>query len=44
MFLRLAYAAKVDAIVTDDEDLLALAGESRIPILSPRELAARVKK
>jgi uncharacterized protein len=43
MFLRLAYAAKVDAIVTGDDDLLALAGESRIPILSPSELAARVK-
>mgnify|MGYP003409300999 CR=1 FL=1 len=35
MFLRLAYAAKVDALVTGDDDLLALAGESRIPILSP---------
>ncbi len=44
MFLRLAYAAKVDAIVTGDNDLLALAGESRIPILSLSELAARIKK
>ena len=44
MFLRLAYAEKVDAIVTGDNDLLALAGESWIPILSPSELAARVKK
>ena len=44
MFLRLAFAAKVDAIVTGDDDLLALAGESRIPILSPSELATRVKK
>jgi uncharacterized protein len=43
MFLRLAYAAKVDAIVTGDDDLLALASESRIPILSPSELAARSK-
>jgi uncharacterized protein len=43
MFLRLAYAAKVDAIVTGDDDLLALASESRIPILSPSELAARIK-
>jgi predicted nucleic acid-binding protein len=33
MFLRVAYAAKVDAIVTGDNDLLALASESRIPIL-----------
>lgn len=44
MFLRLAYAAKVDVLVTGDDDLLALVGESRIPILSPSELAARVKK
>ena len=44
MFLRLAYAAKVDAIVTGDDNLLALAGESRISILSPSELAARIKK
>ena len=33
MFLRVVYAAKVDAIVTGDDDLLALAGESWIPIL-----------
>lgn len=44
MFLRLAYVAKVAAIVTGDGDLLALADESRIPILSPSELAARIKK
>ena len=44
MFLRLAYAEKVDAIVTGDDDLLGLAGESRILILSPSELAARLKK
>ena len=44
MFLRLAYAAKVDAIVTGDDDLLALAGESRIPILSLSKLAGRNKK
>lgn len=35
MFIRLAYAAKADAIVTGDDDLLSLALESRIPILSP---------
>ena len=35
MFLRLAYAARADAIVTGDDDLLALALESRIPILTP---------
>ena len=44
IFLRLAYAAKVDAIVTGDDDLLALAGESRIPILSLSKLAGRNKK
>ena len=35
MFLRLAYAAKADAIVTGDDDLLTLAPESRIAILTP---------
>ena len=44
MFLRLAYSAKVDALITGDDDLLAIAGESRIPILSPSELASCVKK
>lgn len=34
-FIRLAYAAKADAIVTGDGDLLAIALESRIPILTP---------
>ncbi len=43
MFLRLAYAAKVDALVSGDDDLLALASESRIPILSPSELATQIK-
>lgn len=35
MFIRLAYAAKVSALVTGDDDLLALAPASRIPILTP---------
>jgi putative PIN family toxin of toxin-antitoxin system len=35
MFIRLAYAAKADAIITGDDDLLTLAPESRIPILTP---------
>jgi putative PIN family toxin of toxin-antitoxin system len=35
MFVRLAYATKADALVTGDDDLLALAPESRIPILGP---------
>jgi predicted nucleic acid-binding protein len=31
--------ARVDAIVTGDRDLLALAGESKIQIIRPAELA-----
>ena len=34
-FLRLAYAARADALVTGDADLLALAGKSRVAILAP---------
>ena len=40
MFIRLAYAAKADAIVTGDDDLLILAPQSRIPILSPAAFRA----
>ena len=40
MFIRLAYAAKADAVVTGDGDLLVLALESRIPILSPAAFRA----
>ena len=40
IFIRLAYAAKADAVVTGDGDLLALAPESRIPILSPAAFRA----
>ena len=39
MFLRLAYAAKADALVTGNGDLLILAGESRIPIMTPAAFA-----
>ena len=35
MFLRLAYAARVDALVTGDSDLLAVKRRSRIRILTP---------
>jgi len=38
MFLRLAYAARAYALVSGDHDLLALAGKSRIPILTPEAL------
>ena len=41
-FLQLAYAAKADALVTGDEDLLALAGKSRVPILTPDALKAEL--
>jgi len=41
-FLRLAYAAKVDALVTGDADLLAVAARSRIPILTPEALRQRL--
>ena len=42
-FLRLAYAAKADALVTGDGDLLALAGKSRVPILTPDALRAQLR-
>lgn len=38
MFLALAYAASADALVTGDADLLDVAPESRITILSPGAL------
>lgn len=41
-FLLLAYAAKADALVTGDNDLLALAGESRVPVLPPDAFRARL--
>lgn len=40
MFVRLAYAAKADAIVTGDEDLLVLAPDSSIPIRTPAAFRA----
>jgi len=42
-FLQLAYAAKADALVTGDEDLLALAGRSRVPVLTPDALKAELR-
>lgn len=41
-FLRLAHAAKADALVTGDADLLALASHSKIPILTPDALKQRL--
>ncbi len=40
MFLRLAYAARVDALVTGDDDLLVVAPRSRIAIVTPEALRA----
>ena len=42
IFLRLAYTARVEALVTGDGDLLALAGKSRIPILTPDALKTKL--
>jgi len=42
-FLQLAYAAKADALVTGDEDLLTLADKSRVPILTPDALKAKLR-
>jgi len=42
VFLRLAYAARADALVTGDGDLLSLAARSRIPILAPDALKQRL--
>ena len=43
MFLRLAYAARVQALVTGDKDLLAVAGKSRIPTLTPDALKTEMR-
>ena len=40
MFLRLAYAAKAGALVTGDADLLVLAAQSRIRIMTPAAFEA----
>ena len=43
LFLRLAYAARADALVTGDSDLIALAPESRVRIVTPAALRALVE-
>ena len=43
IFLRLAYAARAEALVTGDEDLLAVAGKSRIPILPPDAMKTKLR-
>jgi len=42
-FLRLAYAAGADALVTGDADLIALAPRSRVRIVTPAVLHALVQ-
>ena len=41
-FLELAMAGNADALVTGDNDLLSLASEFSIPIITPRELRNRL--
>ena len=41
-FLDLAQSGKADVLVTGDEDLLALAGQTRLLILTPEEYRRRV--
>ena len=41
-FLELALAGQADALVTGDNDLLALASEFTVPIITPRELKERL--
>ena len=43
LFLRLAYAARADALVSGDADLIALAPNSRVPIVTPAALQALVQ-
>ena len=43
MFLRLAYSAKVHALVTGDKDLLSVADRSRIPVMTPDALRIAMK-
>ena len=44
MFLRLAYSAKVDALVTGDADLLAVGTRSKVQILSPEALREKLTR
>ena len=44
IFLELAIAAGADAVVTGDADLLALAGNTEVSILTPAEFRRRVER
>ena len=41
-FLELALAGHADALITGDNDLLVLANEFSIPIITPRQLRERL--
>ena len=41
-FLKLALAGNADALVTGDNDLLVLASEFSVPIITPRQLRDRL--
>ena len=41
MFLSLAEAGRADVLVTGDDDLLALRGQTRFPIETPEQYRAR---
>lgn len=41
-FLALAVAAKADALITGDKDLLELANDFEVPILTPAVLRVRL--
>ena len=43
-FLELALAGKADALVTGDDDLLALAPVFSVPILPPNDIRERLRK
>ncbi|MGH7963530.1 MAG: putative toxin-antitoxin system toxin component, PIN family [Candidatus Binatia bacterium] len=43
IFLRLAYAANADALVSGDADLLAVSTMSRVPLITPEKLETLLK-
>ncbi|MGH8770039.1 MAG: hypothetical protein ACREV2_02485 [Burkholderiales bacterium] len=42
IFLRLAYAANADALVSGDADLLAVSARSRVPVITPEKLKEKL--
>ena len=43
IFLRLAYAANADALVSGDADLLAVSAKSRVPVITPEKLREKLR-